>query len=106
MVTVTVSTNPEVVTPVEENGFMTGLRSGWKAFLGSLGVGLTVLGALLPWAIALALIALPLLAWRRRRAAASAPTPSPAPAAAPPLAPTTAATPDGPGAQPAQVPNA
>lgn len=106
MVTVTVSTNPEVVTPVEENGFMTGLRSGWKAFLASLGVGLTVLGALLPWAIALALIALPLLAWRRRRAAASAPTPSPAPAAAPPLAPTTAATPDGPGAQPAQVPNA
>lgn len=66
-VTVTISTNPEVVTPVEENGFMTGLRSGWKAFLASLSVGLTVLGALLPWAIALSLIALPLLGWRRRR---------------------------------------
>ena len=74
MVTVTVSTNPEVVTPVEENGFMTGLRSGWKAFLASLGVGLTVLGALLPWAIALALIGFPLIAWRRRRVATPGPS--------------------------------
>ncbi len=107
MVTVTISTNPEVVTPVEENGFMIGLRSGWKAFLTSLGVGLTVLGALLPWAIVLALIGFPLVAWRRRRAAgqtasSSATVPfvgAPAvPSAQVPVAPSSAGTAEPPAA--------
>ena len=56
-VTVTVSSNPDVIPPVEQDGFLTGLRSGWNAFLASLTVGLTVLGALLPWLVVLALIA-------------------------------------------------
>lgn len=66
-ITVTVSTSPQTVTAVDDNGFMAGLRSGWTAFLASLKIGLTILGALVPWVIALALIGLPLLAWRRRR---------------------------------------
>ncbi|GAB3143787.1 DUF4349 domain-containing protein [Micromonospora sonneratiae] len=36
-----------------QTGFVAGLKGGWKAFLASLEVLLTVLGALLPWIIAL-----------------------------------------------------
>jgi hypothetical protein len=36
-------------------GFLAGLQGGWKALLASLGVVLTVLGALLPWLIAIGL---------------------------------------------------
>jgi hypothetical protein len=85
-------------------GFLAGLQGGWKALLASLGVVLTVLGALLPWLIA---IGLPLWAvlyvyrryFRRPRpasmpalaAAGGAPLPGfpgpygPHPAAAPPF---------------------
>jgi hypothetical protein len=67
-ITVTVSSNPDVIPPVEEEGFLAGLRSGWKAFQASLTVGLTVLGALLPWLIVIAVIGVPLRSWLRRRA--------------------------------------
>jgi hypothetical protein len=67
-ITVTVSSNPDVIPPVEEEGFLAGLRSGWKAFQASLTVGLTVLGALLPWLIVVAVIGVPLRSWLRRRA--------------------------------------
>ncbi|MCG5449919.1 DUF4349 domain-containing protein [Micromonospora hortensis] len=73
-----------------ETGFLVGLRGGWKAFLVSMTVLLTVLGALLPWLVALGvpLVAL-LVALRRRRkspalvAPVSAPPPVPATRSAP-----------------------
>ena len=52
-------------------GFVSGLKSGWKALLASLAVLVTVLGALLPWLIALGLPAAGILylirRYRRRR---------------------------------------
>ena len=75
-VTVTVSSNPDVIPPVEQDGFLTGLRSGWNAFLASLTVGLTVLGALLPWLVVLALIAIPVRSWLRRRSERQEATPT------------------------------
>ncbi|MGC4804454.1 DUF4349 domain-containing protein [Micromonospora sp. DT233] len=51
-----------------EAGFLTGLEGGWKAFTASVTVLLTVLGVLLPWAVALgAPVALLVLLLRRRR---------------------------------------
>jgi uncharacterized coiled-coil protein SlyX len=88
-VTVTVSSNPEVIPPVEQDGFLAGLRSGWNAFLASLTVGLTVLGAALPWLIVLALIAIPVRSWLRRRSERQEATPTTPPswAASTPAAP-------------------
>ena len=40
-----------IVDDEPETGFLAGLRGGWKAFLVSLELLLTVLGALVPWAI-------------------------------------------------------
>jgi hypothetical protein len=83
-----------------ETGFMAGLKSGWKGFLASVKIVLTVAGWLLPWAIAIGVpvwLVLWLLSRRRRRrptppppppapllAPATRPTPPPAPPAAPP----------------------
>ena len=66
----------EMATKVEDlqfrsTGFMAGLRSGWDALVSSSGVVLTVIGALLPWLAAAAIIGLPTLwlvrRWRRSR---------------------------------------
>jgi len=66
-VTVTLVTATNVVVPEEDtSGFLGGLRSGWKAFLGASSGVLTVLGAVLPFAVLLAMVALPVLWWRRR----------------------------------------
>jgi hypothetical protein len=104
-ITVTVSSNPDVIPPVEEEGFLAGLRSGWKAFLASLTVGLTVLGALLPWLIVIAVVGVPLRSWLRRRAQRQSLAPlappswaTPTPSAAQP-APAAAAGPTTPGNQ-------
>lgn len=71
-------------------GFMAGLAAGWRAFTASLVFLLTALGALLPFAVALAVVLLPLLWWlRRRRQVRGMP---PRPAAVPPPA-----SPSGPG---------
>lgn len=54
-----------------ETGFLAGLKGGWRAFLASLDVLLTVLGALLPWLVALgapAWVAVWLIRRLRRRA--------------------------------------
>ncbi len=48
-------------------GFLTGLRNGWDAFVSVTLVAATVLGALLPFTLALALLAVPVaLLWRAR----------------------------------------
>ncbi|MBQ0906691.1 DUF4349 domain-containing protein [Micromonospora sp. U21] len=73
-----------------ETGFLVGLKGGWKAFVASLTVLLTVLGALLPWLVALGVpVAVLLLVLRRRKKApalvapVSAPPPVPAARSAP-----------------------
>ncbi|MFF5198160.1 DUF4349 domain-containing protein [Micromonospora parva] len=69
----------------DETGFLVGLKGGWKAFVVSMTVLLTVLGALLPWLVALGVpLAVLLVVLRRRRrspalvAPVSAPPPVPA----------------------------
>jgi hypothetical protein len=68
--------------PVPETGFLAGLKAGWHAFV-VFAVGLsTVLGALLPFLVAIALVAVPLVWYIRRRtlrrtAAAQAPGETP-----------------------------
>lgn len=64
-----------VVPPTGDDdlGFLTGLRNGWDAFLGIALVTLTVLGALLPFVLVLAVVGAPaylLLRGRRRTATA------------------------------------
>ena len=70
----------QAVEPPEEDdlGFLTGLRNGWDAFVGVALVGLTVLGALLPFAAVVALLGAPayLLLRSRRRAAVASPPPA------------------------------
>ncbi|PWR05769.1 DUF4349 domain-containing protein [Micromonospora acroterricola] len=91
--TITVSlAGPTAKTAEEksEMGFLVGLKGGWKAFVASLTVLLTVLGALLPWLVALGVpLAVLLVVLRRRRkspalvAPVSAPPPVPAARSAP-----------------------
>jgi uncharacterized protein DUF4349 len=56
-ITVSFLTPDAVVVPKDDSppGFLSGLSAGWHSLLASLKVLLTVLGALLPWVIALAL---------------------------------------------------
>ena len=66
--------------PLEDAGFLTGLKNGWAALTDVVVVGATVLGALLPFAAVLALVVVPLVigmrAARRRRLPTSAPPPA------------------------------
>lgn len=64
-ITVTLRT-PETVGPEAPNGFLAGLQAGWDSLVSVARVGLTVLGVLLPYLLIAALIAVPLLLWRRR----------------------------------------
>ncbi len=77
--TVDLRTAAAAIPEEGENAFLDGLGSGWKAVTASTAVLLTVLGALLPIAVVLALVGGPLL-WLRRRRAAGPATPPPAPA--------------------------
>ncbi|MFD0823590.1 DUF4349 domain-containing protein, partial [Micromonospora zhanjiangensis] len=64
------------VVTVPEPGFLTGLKGGWAAFLAALGVLLTVLGALLPWIVALGVpgyLGYRLVRHRRRRSRPATP---------------------------------
>jgi hypothetical protein len=73
-VQVSLTTQPEVVQPKKaDTGFLAGLRSGWDAFTGSAAVALTVVGAVLPFAVLAALVGVPLLVWVRRRRPLSPP---------------------------------
>jgi hypothetical protein len=73
----------------DETGFLAGLKSGWSAFLASMQVLLTIVGALVPWLVALG-IPLAVVWWlvrrsRRNRPVVLAPATAgggPAPAAA------------------------
>jgi hypothetical protein len=47
-------------------GFVAGLVAGWRAFVGSMQILLTLLGALLPWLLAIGLLLAAFLAVRRR----------------------------------------
>jgi hypothetical protein len=79
---------PEAVVE-EGTGFTAGLRAGWRAFQRSVELGLTAMGALLPFALVAALLLVPLVVWltlrtrRNRRRAAAAPPPGASAAAAP-----------------------
>jgi len=67
-VVVTLLPTGTATTAPEETGFLAGVRSGWTAFTGFL-VGLaTVVGAAVPFAATLAVLALPAVIWWRRRA--------------------------------------
>ena len=62
-----------VTEHAQHRGFLGGLRAGWAAFTAALAVGLTVLGAVLPFAVALALLGA--LAWWVSRRLPRAPRP-------------------------------
>ncbi|MBM6403964.1 DUF4349 domain-containing protein [Phycicoccus sp. CSK15P-2] len=77
-VTVNLST-PGAERPEEDpTGFLAGLAAGWDAFTTSVRLLLTLLGALLPFAVAGALVVLPLVVWLRRRRTPATATPPPA----------------------------
>ncbi len=85
-------------------GFLAGLAAGWAAFVLFLRVLVTVAGAVLPFLVAAAVVAVPLVWWWRRRRAhrtrtpgAAAPGPAPAPASAPAPGPAPAPASDGDG---------
>ncbi|HVQ18942.1 MAG TPA: DUF4349 domain-containing protein [Actinomycetes bacterium] len=69
MATLTVTAlGPEAVAPPKEDdkGFVAGLSRGWDAFIGAVVVALTAIGLLLPFAILLALLAVPVWYFRDR----------------------------------------
>lgn len=67
-ISVTLTTAAHHAAPVvASTGFGSGLAAGWHAFTRSITALLTVLGAVLPFAIVLALLGLPVLWWRRQR---------------------------------------
>lgn len=71
-----------------ETGFLVGLKGGWKAFVVSMTILLTVLGALLPWLVALGVpLGVLLLVLRRRRKTPALVAPANAPVSAPPPVP-------------------
>jgi len=67
-ITVVLLTPTAKATPKKEaqHGFLAGLKGGWKALTGSLTVLLAVLGALLPWLIAIGLPAWAIYSVSRR----------------------------------------
>jgi Flp pilus assembly protein TadB len=78
---------PAAAQPGDDNpapGFLAGLRGGWDALVASLSVLVTVLGAVLPWLIALGLPLWALLwafrRYRRKPAPAADPGAQPEPA--------------------------
>ncbi|SCG42801.1 DUF4349 domain-containing protein [Micromonospora inositola] len=80
-------------------GFLVGLRGGWQVFVASVTVLLTVLGALLPWLVAVGVpvaLLIRVLRRRRRRTPPAGPTPpagQPGGPTAPPPVPATRSAP-------------
>lgn len=78
--TLTVTLTPHETTQAvqpHDNAFVAGLRAGWTALTAGVVVLLTIVGALLPFALAAAVLGAPVLWWlrrqRRRRGQAPAP---------------------------------
>ena len=69
---VTVILSTPASTPVTSTGFLAGLRSGWDAFTRSTTGLVTVLGAVLPFAVLFSVIGAGVVWWLRRRHPASA----------------------------------
>jgi hypothetical protein len=88
-VEVRLSTDEQVLADaVDDTGFIAGLTAGWRAFTASVTMLLTVLGAMLPFAVVAALVVAPVVLWLRRRPGIPvSPPPAPAPATAPAPAP-------------------
>lgn len=81
-VEVRLSTDAQVLAEAgDDTGFLAGLTAGWRAFTTSVTMLLTALGAVLPFALAAALVIAPVTLWLRRRhvptpGGPTAPTPS------------------------------
>lgn len=68
MSSVTISLAPTTtLTDLDAAGFLSGLRSGWAAFVSALAIGVTAFGFLLPFALILVLIPLIAIAVRQSR---------------------------------------
>ncbi len=65
-VTITLSPTTEL-TDVDSPGFVSGLRSGWAAFVSAIAVAVTGVGFFLPFVLVLILVLVPLLAVAVRR---------------------------------------
>ncbi len=92
MATVTLSlVGPAAKLPEPEkapSGFFSGLKAGWKSLVEAVDVGLTVIGALLPWLVVFAVIWLIVATlWRRIRPRRTPPPPAPVAPPAPPAPP-------------------
>ncbi len=64
---ISISLSTDDFEPVAAAGFLSGLKSGWKAFTASLAVLVTVVGAVLPFAVAIGVVLAPVIWWMRRR---------------------------------------
>jgi hypothetical protein len=96
---------PDAATPKkDEKGFVAGLKKGWHAFVGSLEVLITVIGAVLPFAVTIGVLVW-LILWLSKRRRANRPvvappihpaygTTGPIPPPAPPAAPRPTNTPE------------
>jgi hypothetical protein len=84
--TLTITLSPDAVVPAPQrtNAFVDGLRAGWHALAASVAVVLTVVGALLPFAVLVAVLFAPVAWWLRRHRRQATTTP----AAATPSQPT------------------
>ena len=110
--TITVTFLGQDASTAEEEadlGFLAGLGGGWTAFLASARVLLTVLGAVLPFAVVIGVPLWLLLLWRRRVRARRTPPPGPGAMLPPglgPMPPGPARPGDGPVSAPPPVPAA
>lgn len=63
MSSVTITLSPTTtLTDIDAPGFLSGLRSGWAAFVSATAVGITALGFLMPFAIVFMLVLIPVIA--------------------------------------------
>jgi uncharacterized protein DUF4349 len=89
---ISLTTDRGVIAEDPGTGFLAGLEGGWKAFTASVVVLLTAIGAVLPFAVVLVVLGVPLWWAYRRRRQASTPSSPTAPTPPSPTAPPAAAT--------------